>query len=98
MARSRLTKVSKAVFTSESRLAVLHAIATADPSEIYATRISELAKVGSGQASQELRKLSDSDVGLLIPPEGDSNSKRVVYLRTESVFWRLVVDFFEELS
>jgi DNA-binding IscR family transcriptional regulator len=80
----------KAVFGSEYRLAVLYAIAEADPGEIYLTRIAELSGAPQNRVSADLHKLADS--GLLTSVEKTEGTQLARYQRAESKLWQVVGD------
>lgn len=96
MSRDRVVEFSKVVFGSERRLIVLHAIATASEDDLYPTKIGSISGIGTGRASDELRKFSE--IGLLERVEPDSAARRVLYQRNDSPIWGTVSELVKRLG
>ena len=75
----------KTIFGSEYRLAVLYAIATAEPHDLYPTRITEISGAPANRVGADMQRMAKS--GLLTRVRKTKGNQLARYERVESVFW-----------
>jgi hypothetical protein len=85
-------KLSKVVFGSEYRLALLYSVATSADSELYPKSVGDRCGLGA-RASDELRRLGE--VGLLERMPSEPGSRRVLYRRVPAPLWEAIISLVE---
>jgi hypothetical protein len=93
-ARESLRRFSKSLLGSRLRLEVIRAVASAEPSVVYARQIAQELSIADNQAALELGHLFRSGLVRKLPRAGGPH---VHYERLPSAVWQLADDLAREV-
>lgn len=92
----RLIEISQGLWGNQDRFLVAVAVATADPSDLYAQALGELLGMADNRVGPQLKRFVD--LGLLVRLPKAGSERRVYHQRANEPFWGAVRQMAEALG